>query len=285
MRNHNLFNLSVKKVALSAAVGAVALGAVLTARPAEATPSTLGFYPSTDIYGPGTFHLDVDTYGRGLRGDVSTTTGLTYGMGDKDGAFGRTEFGFDYALSAGGGQPLSLTTGTQLDGTKRLTFNVKTQLYNDSDAGTRVVAGVWGLGSKEFGAPNVGYIEGSKTFGFGRVHLGVAQNFAGKVGGVRVTDLGADDTKFSVTAGYDRYITKKIQFCADYYTGKNGYAGVQPTLYYYVNDKADFGLGFFRLNSQNAAIRNQVYACFDYNFGGGSAAAPAPAVAATPAAP
>jgi len=125
-----------------------------------------------------------------------------------------------------------------------------------------------GTGSKDFAAPNVGYVSASKSFGFGRVHLGVANNFAGKVGGARVTNIGNDDAKTHLTAGYDRYITPKLQFAVDYYTGKNAYAGVQPTLYYYINDKANFGLGLFRLNSSNAGVRNQVYACFDYNFGG-----------------
>lgn len=278
MGNHKLF----KNLVMGAVVGAAVLTAA-TARPVQATPATLGFYPATDIYGPGTFHLDVDSYGRGLRGDVLTSTGITYGIGDGDGALGRSEIGFDYALSAGGGQPLGFG-GQRLSGTQRLLFNGKTQLFNNSDSATRVVAGVWGVGSKQFAAPNVAYLSGSKTFGFGRVHLGVAQNFAGKVGGTRVTNLGGDDTKFSVSAGYDRYITPKLQFAVDYYSGKNSYAGVQPTLYYYINDKANFGLGLFRLNSSNAAIRNQVYACFDYNFGGGGGdAAPVPETA--PSAP
>ena len=266
MRNHN----RLKNLVLGAALGAVALGTALSGRPAQATPATLGFYPATDIYGPGTFHLDFDSYGRGLRGDVGVSTGLTYGIGDKDGAFGRSEIGADYYFA----------NGSTLDSSKRVILNGKTQLFNNSDAGTRVVAGVWGLGSKQFAAPNVAYVSGSKTFGFGRVHLGLAKNFAGKVGGARVTDLGPDDTTFSVSAGYDRYITPKLQFAVDYYSGKNSYAGVQPTLYYYINDKANVGLGLFRLNSSNATIRNQVYACFDYNFGGGGAPAPETAPAA-----
>lgn len=279
LRNHNLF---VKKLVLGAAVGAVALSAGLSARPAQATPATLGFYPATDIYGPGVFHLDVDTYGHGIKADAFQSTGVTYGIGDGSGVFGRSEIGFDYTLSAGGNKPINGSTGGLLSTTKRFAFNAKTQLWDNSAKGERVVGGVWGVGSKDAGAPNVGYIEGSKTFGFGRIHLGVAQNFAGKIGGVRVTDLGTDNDKFSVSAGFDRYITPKVQFAVDYYTGKNSYAGAQPTLYYYVNDKADFGLGLYRLNSKNAAIRNQVYICFDYNFGGKTAeAAPvaAPVVA------
>jgi len=270
-------NLSSRKKFVVLGTTVVALA--VASHTASATPATLGFYPATDIYGPGAFHFDGDVYGRGVRGDVSVSTGLTYGLGDRDGVFGRSEFGFDYFLSAGGGQPIGLS-GNRLSGSKRLLFNAKTQLYNNSESTVRVVGGVWGVGAKDFAAPNVGYITASKTFGFGRVHLGVANNFAGSVGGARVTNLGGDNTKAHITAGYDRYITPKLQFAVDYYTGKNSYAGVQPTLYYYVNDKANFGLGLFRLNSSNAAIRNQVYVCFDYNFGGKSA--PAPEVNSTP---
>ena len=262
---------SLRRISFRAlALGAVVLGSGLATRPASATPATLGFYPATDIYGPGAFHFDVDSYGRGLRGDVGVSTGLTYGIGDTDKAFGRSEVGLDYFFA----------NGSTIKGEKRIVLNAKTQLFNNSDNGTRVVAGVWGVGSKDFAAPNVAYVSGSKTFGFGRVHLGLANNFAGRVGGSRVTDLGDDDSRFHITAGYDRYITPKLQFAVDYYTGKNSYAGIQPTLYYYINDKANFGLGLFRLNSNNATIRNQVYLCFDYNFGGKTP--PAPEVNSTP---
>ncbi|HEX8551999.1 MAG TPA: hypothetical protein VF681_10655 [Abditibacteriaceae bacterium] len=273
MRNH------ISRLTKTLALGTLVLAAGASLNPASATPATLGFYPATDIYGPGNFHLDVDSYGRGVRGDVGVSTGITYGIGDRDGAFGRSEVGFDYYLSAGGGQPINLSTGGRLSTSKRFLLNAKTQLFNNSENGTRVVAGVWGVGSKDFGAPNVAYVSGSKTFDFGRVHLGLANNFAGKIGGTRVTNLGGDDTKFSVSAGYDRYITPKLQFAVDYYSGKNSYAGIQPTLYYYINDKANFGLGLFRLNSKNANPRNQLYICFDYNFGG---TAPAPVVDAAP---
>jgi hypothetical protein len=265
--------------------GAVATIGIVSSVPSSATPATLGFYPATDIYANGNFHLDVDSYGRGVRGDVSTSAGLTYGFGpERDGVFGRSEVGFDYGFSAGGGQPVNLSTGGRLSTAKRFTLNAKTQLFNSDESATRVVAGVWGLGSKDFGAPNVAYVSGSKTFDFGRVHLGLAKSFSGKIGGTRVTSLGGDDDTFSVSAGYDRYITPKLQFAVDYYTGKNSYAGVQPTLYYYINDKANFGLGYFRLNSSNANPRNQVYLCFDYNFGGG-APAPAPAPETSTTAP
>lgn len=193
--------------------------------------------------------------------------------------FGRSEFGFDYVLGLGGVTPNSLGISTG----KRLLFNAKTQLFNSDKSGTRVVAGVWGLGNKSIFAPNVGYVTGSKTLGFGRVHLGLARSLA-KSATVATPDGNSDRTNLQL--GYDRYITPKLQFAADYYSGKSGYSGFQPTLYYYVNDKADFGLGYFRLNDKSVTpTRNQVYVCFDYNFGGPPSAASAPVPETAPGAP
>jgi hypothetical protein len=270
LRNHKM-----KKLILSAALAATVVGAGLSTR-ANATPATLGFYPATDIYGPGTFHLDVDTYGKGVNADAIVSSGLTYGIGDKDGAFGRSEVGLDYVLSLAGAAPSTLG----IKAGKRLLFNAKTQLFNNSESGTRVVAGVWGVGNKAIFAPNVGYITGSKTFEFGRVHLGLAHSFAKKA--TVATPAGNAD-RTNLQLGFDRYITPKLQFAADFYSGKSGYSGFQPTLYYYINDKADFGLGYMRFNDQTVTPkRNQIYACFDYNFGGGGST-PAPETA--PAAP
>src|SRR5687767_8671782 len=143
---------------------ALVTGAVLhgASREASATPATLGFYPATDIYGKGNFHLDVDTYGKGLKTDSVVSTGLTYGIGpERDGLLGRSEIGFDYILSLGGSTP-SVSTY------KRLLFNAKTQLYNNDATGTRIVGGVWGLGNQDIFAPNVGYATGSKAFKWGR---------------------------------------------------------------------------------------------------------------------
>jgi hypothetical protein len=251
----HLNTLKVGVLAAGAAGAAVALG--LASAPAGATPATLGFYPATDIYAPSTFHFDADSYGKGLNTDVGNSIGLTYGLGrDDDSAFGHTEVGFDYFVS-----PNALRAG------KRLLGNVKTQLYGNSEQGTRVVAGVWGVGSKAFGAPNVGYVLGSKTFDFGRVHVGLARSFQDEA------IVGNDRTNLHLA--YDRALTPKLIFAVDYYTGKTTYSGVQPSLYYSVNDKASFGVGFFRANSQAlVAQRNQVYLCFDYNFGGPTTAPP-----------
>jgi hypothetical protein len=247
---------------LGAGVAVAALSILSGSRPAMATPSTLGFYPSTDTYADKSFHLDVDTYGEGLKTNGTNSVGLTYGLGGKDGAFGRSEIGLDYITNAG-----SLSVG------KRLLFNGKTQLYNNDDSKTRVVAGVWGVGSKDVASPDYLYLLGSKAFDWGRIHLGVAQALAkkGVIASPAQAFAGQGGDRTSLHLGYDRAITSKLSFAIDYYSGKNLYAGVQPTLYYAVNDKASFGIGYLRLNDGSVGpSRNQVYAAFDYNFGGPS---------------
>ena len=224
--------------------------ASLAARPAHATPSTLGFYPSTDIYGPQTFHFDADTYqSSDFKNGVFSSSGITYGLGkETNGPFGRTEIGADYNFGSSG--PLTFS--------KRIFGNAKTQLFNNNASQTRVVAGAWGLGDSTLN-PNYIYLLGSKNFAsVGRVHVGVAHGLA--------KNYFAGTGRTSLQLGYDRYITPKLQFAVDYYSGKGPASGVQPTLYYYINDRADFGLGYFRLNDSALSNRNQVYVCFDYNF-------------------
>ena len=248
------------------AVAASVFGGVKTA---EATPATLGFYPATDIYSKGNFHLDVDSYGRGAKMDASTSVGLTYGIGpESDGIFGRSEIGADYLMSLGGSTPQDPDNpGRTITGTKRFTFNAKTQLYNNDDKGVRLVGGFWGVGSEDIFAPNVGYVLGSKAFSWGRVSAGLAHSFSDKA---TISTLDGDSDRTYLHLAYDRMLTKRLQFAVDWYSGKSAISGVQPTLYYYINDKASFGVGYFRLNDEDIApTRNQVYICFDYNFGGG----------------
>lgn len=245
-------------------------------KPVLATPATLGFYPASDIYSKGTYHLDVDSYGRNTKMDAVTSVGLTGGLGDKDGILGRSEIGVDYLMSAGGGTPVDPDTGNSLSGSKRFLLNAKTQLYNNDEKGVRLVAGVWGVGSKKIYAPNVAYVLGSKSFEWGRVHVGVAHSLARKE--TIATPAGNDDRTFLHLA-YDRPITKKLSFAVDWYSGKSAISGVQPSLYYAVNDKASFGVGLMRFNDKSVApSRNQLYLCFDYNFGkSGGSEEPAPA--------
>ena len=95
------------------------------------------------------------------------------------------------------------------------------------------------------------------AFDFGRIHVGVARGLSKRI---------ITDDRTSLQLGFDKMLGSKFQFAVDYYTGKNAVAGIQPTLYYYINDKADFGLGWYRMNMDVPANRNQIYACFDYNF-------------------
>ena len=249
MRN---MNIRRNRLAVTAGTALLALGVAGT-RPASATPSTLGAFPSTDTVADKGFHLDVDTYGAGLKTNGTDAVGLTYGFGNKDGAFGRSEIGLDYAINFGG-----------LAADKRVLFNAKTQLWNNDGSKTKIVAGVWGVGSKTIGAPNYIYLQGSKSFEWGRVHLGVASALASKA---TIAAPSGKGDRTSITLGYDKALTEKIGFAVDFYSGKNLYSGIQPTLYYAVNDKASFGLGWFRANDSTVfPSRNQTYICFDYNF-------------------
>lgn len=242
-------NMIKSRIRLAGAVVA-ALGAVLAgSNPASATPSTLGFYPSTDFVADKGYHLDVDSYrAQDFGGDGFDTFGVTAGFGTKDKVFGRNEVGFDHVLSGLGGNNFG----------DRVFLNGKTQLYNNPDSGVRAVAGVWLLGSKASGASNVGYLLGSKAFEWGRVHLGIAQ-------ALRNQPAGVDETYLQL--GFDRPITSKLSFAADFYSGKSAISGIQPTLYYAVNDKASFGIGYFLNNGAGADV-DQLYLAFDYNFGG-----------------
>jgi hypothetical protein len=256
-----------KVAALGAAVAAVA-GALVSSKPASATAAGLTFYPSTDIYSKGNFHFDADYFfnEKARFGSDASTFGLSYGVGpETDGAFGRSEVGFDYVTNSG-----DLSVG------KRLSFNAKTQLYNNDDSQTRVVAGIWGLGSRSASAPNVGYLLGSRNFEFGRIHVGVAR---------ALRDVVGDDRNF-IQLGYDKvFADGKLQFTTDYYSGKSAISALAPGIIYYLNDKAAVQLGYIRYNNRD--LGEQIYFGFDYNFGGssnptpgtaaeGSADAPAP---------
>ena len=149
--------LSKLKKMVAAGVAATAILGAASLKPAAATPATLGFYPATDIYGDKVFHFDADRYSTtDFDGDgAGDTFGLTYGIGDREGAFGRNEVGFDY-LSNGGKFSDSLF------------FNAKTQLYSNEANGVRAVGGLWLAGDTNNPlVSNVGYLLASKSFDFG----------------------------------------------------------------------------------------------------------------------
>ncbi len=228
---------------------------------AVATPSTLGFYPSTDIYSQGTVHLDVDTYSKGLLRESTQTVGLTTGIGDKDSIFGRTEVGFDYLYKAAGKTPSDASSDPLSIG-KRLLFNIKTQLYSKNDM--RLVAGFWGVGADEIAAPDVGYLLGSKAFSWGRVHLGLAHSLSSE-SNLTTPDGNHDQTYLAL--GFDRSLTKKLSFAVDYYSGKSAISGIQPTFYYTLTKSTSVGLGLMHFNDGTIEpSRNQIYLCIDSNF-------------------
>lgn len=243
---HNIKSRLVLAGALAASMG------LMGSRPAAATPSTLGFYPSTDFVADRGFHLDIDTYrANGISDPGFDTGGLTAGFGNTEKAFGRAEAGFDY-ISSGGATAFG----------DRLIFNAKAQLYSKPESGVRLVGGGWLLGNRASGASNVGYVAGSKAFEWGRVTLGVAHAFRNQPAGTSETFL---------QLGYDRMLTSKLSFATDFYSGRGPISGIQPTLYYAVNDKASFGIGYFFNNEPAGGANNdQLYLCFDYNFGGRS---------------
>jgi hypothetical protein len=258
LRNNFEYVGRMGKVARKAALfGAAALaiaGTLVGSKPAAATPSGLTFYPSTDVYGKGVFHFDSDNFfDRNIGNGALSSIGLEYGIGpDNDGAFGRSEIGLDVLTNSFGGVNFG----------DRVSFNAKTQLYNNDDSQTRVVAGVWGLGGKKLGSPNMIYLTGSKNFEFGRVHLGVANSLASK------GTIGTNNRTF-LTAGYDKvFANNKLQFTVDYYSGKSTLSAIAPGIIYYLNDKSDFQLGYIHFN--NSAYRSNIYLGFDYNFGAGA---------------
>ena len=230
----------------------LALAAALSVLPqaAQATPSGLSNYPSTDIYPNGGFHFDSD-YFSGLNNGGRVTTGssigLEYGFGrNADGVGGRNEVGVDF-----------LTFPTNTNAGQRFLLNGKTQLYNNDAAATRIVAGFYGVGSRRIAAGNWIYLLGSKAFGTaGRIHLGVAQSVASR--------SVIPDNRTVLQLGYDRALTSKLIFSADFQSGSTQFFA--PGLIYNLNDKAGIQVSYLRGGSA-VSPRNQIYFGFDYNFG------------------
>ena len=221
-------------------------GALLSAKPAHATGSGLSNYPSTDIYPKGNFHFDADYFSstNGSSANASTL-GLEYGAGpERDGLFGRTEFGIDFLNS--GGESYK----------NRSYFNAKTQLFNNADAGLRATLGVYNVGSRRSGAANWVNLLGSKAFSFGRITFGGAY-------ATRKSAVG-DNPRSVLQLGYDKTINDKFIFAADYQSGKGQF--ISPGIIYLINDKAGLELSYLRGGS-NVVPRNQIYFGFDYNFG------------------
>jgi len=245
----------------------LALATAYTAKPAAALPSELGAFPSTDIYGKENWHIDVYSYGRGLKTNDFVGVGLIYGVGpDTSKIFGATELGIDYNEIPGAEVKF------------RGALNIKTQLLSTA-SGEKVVIGTYNLGNKQTWSDSI-YLVGAKTFKWGRVHVGVEQALSKEY-------VTRDRTGLQL--GFDKALTPTISFACDYLSGDNQIGGVQPTLYYALNDKASVGLGYFITNASPSsglvADKGQLYAAFAYNFDFMKPAPAAPAAAPAPAAP
>lgn len=236
----------LRRASLAVAALFLSGGALLGgAKPANATGSGLSNYPSTDIYPKGNLHYDADYFAstNGKTGNFSST-GLEYGVGpERDGLFGRTELGLDFA-----------NTGGESFG-NRLFFNAKTQLFNNADSGLRATLGVYGVGSRRSGAANWVNLLGSKAFSFGRITFGGAH-------ALRKSAVTGSRSVFQL--GYDKAINDKFIFAADYQSGKGQF--ISPGIIYLINDKAGVELSYLR-GGTDVAPRNQIYFGFDYNFG------------------
>lgn len=226
-------------------IPAAVVGA-LSAPAAHASGSGLGFYPTADIYPSGNFHFDADSFGNGLRTDLSNSVGLEYGFGsERDGLFGRNEIGFDYLASGFGNNSAS----------KRVALNFKTQLYNNSDKNERVSIGFTGMGNRaNFGSTNVSLLS-YKGFSFGRVHAGLWKNIENGNGGSNTSGL---------HLGFDRSIGKSTIIGVDYRSGPTGV--IAPCVIYNINDKAGVELALGIANNSNVSPRTTTYLAFDYNF-------------------
>ena len=258
-------------MASGTALVAAGIGMSLTSHEAKAIPTTLTYYPSTDFVSMGDVHFNVSTYGKGVKTNAFDSVGLTYGWGpDTSKIFGRTEFGLDYYTGPASG----------VDVSKRVEFNIKTQLFNDDAKGIRLVAGAWGVGSKgdlttgnTIQPPDYIYLLGSKAFPFGRIHVGVAEALATKEtiatpGQGFPGPLTGNPAKTSLQLGYDKALgSGKWVFSTDYYTGKSAYGVVAPALLYNINDRSDVQVGWIRYNDSTVApSRNQTYIALDYFF-------------------
>ncbi len=230
--------------------GPLALAACMGLLPhtAQATPSGLSNYPSTDFNPNGGFHFSSDNFSS-TSGRVSTgsSEGLEYGVGNNsDKPLGRNELGFDYVLGG----------GINANHAERLLFNIKTQLFSNAAASTRLVAGVYGVGSKKIAAGDWLYLVGSKGFKFGRIHVGAAHSFASRE--VMPTN------RTVLQLGFDKTLSPKVTFVMDYQSGKTQF--IAPGLIFTINDKSDVQFSYLH-GGTLVDPRNQLYLRFDYNFG------------------
>lgn len=288
-----------RRLALAAGVALSTLLLAVAEKPAAAAPSGLTQLPSTDIYKAKCIHLDVDTMGRNMNLDQQVSFGLTFGLGpDKPGLFGSTEVGFDDLLvvgraslkGVGAGVPPELNAlfnTANYTGTKRLLFNIKTQLYSNDAAGIRVVGGFWNVGEKvptsqsittqngkliTLGSNqrgNIGYILASKVFPWGRIHAGYAHSFAsdGELGFLSFGEKGSPSySRDFAQFAFERFLAPKLQFVIDHYTGQSLFSRTSASLIFIADDRSDIQLGILHQNKSDISPRTLIYLGYDYNW-------------------
>ena len=218
-----------------------------------------GILPATDIYADKTFHFDVDRYSTTdfAGSGAGDTAGLTYGIGDKDGAFGRT--------------PKSVTitspirakiSANRCFSTPKLSC-ITTQpracaLW--ADYGWRAIPT-----TRWFPIPATCWRP--KRSISGAFHLGVAHAFSDNNLAPTPTRLLAVGLRS--LADFQIFVRRRLL------QRQIAHQRRAPTLYYSVNDKASLALATFSTTKRAARATPTSLPVFRYNFGGPKVA-PAP---------
>jgi hypothetical protein len=218
-------------------ITAVALGALVllgSCLPVLATPSTIIYIPSTDVQAPKTMHLGLDTYftfdGKGVGNTVDT--GLTWG-------FKKFEVGVDHV--GGTDDPFM--------------GNIKFQALTESSKMPAISLGAYNLGGKKNGlAGNLWYVLGSKTFQFGRLHLGYQHGEKSRVG--------VDENM--LLAAWDKQLNKKWWGAADYASGDSAFGALSFGAGYTFSENTSVVFGYDIYN--NGAFEDTITVQVDINF-------------------
>ncbi len=218
----------VNKRAVLIALMASAMMAIGSA--AYATPSTLIWIPSTDIQS-GSMHLGIDIYEASGDGDLPTDYGLTFGNGE-------FEYGVDYF--EGIDDPVF--------------FNAKALLIDESPTSPRLVAGVYGLGTRSATSSSIIYLLGSKTFPIGR--------FTAGYGVGRKAALGEDNAM--ILLGFDKALSDRWWAAVDYQGGKSAFGALNAGVAYTFSPTTSVIVGRDWYNDRS--IPDTLTAQLDMNF-------------------
>lgn len=198
---------------------------------AFATPSTLVWIPSTDIQPAEALHFGVDVYDPS-DGDTLSVFGLTIGAGKS------VEGGIDYLSMPGQQDPVR--------------FNAKAAVLKEGDGVPAVVLGVYDFGGDA--ASNIVYALGSKSFSFGRITFGY---------GIGKEDVLGPDNNM-VFLGYDKVLTDKWWFAADYQSGESAFGAVSAGVAYTISPNSSLLVGYDWYN--DSMLSNTFTVQFDANL-------------------